>query len=161
MTDLEAIEEIARKLLQVQSIKWVKMEISIETTVNAPIERVWSAWITPDDIKNWNFASEDWCCPNARIDFTVGGKFSYRMEATDGSMGFDFEGRFTTINTKRHIEYALGDGRKVSITFSKTDEGIRVVETFEAEDEHAASQQKQGWQSILDNFKKHVETNYN
>ena len=137
------------------------MEISIETTVNAPIERVWSAWITPDDIKNWNFASDDWCCPDARMDFTVGGKFCYRMEATDGSMGFDFEGKFTTINTNRRIEYALDDDRKVCITFSKTEEGIRVVETFEAEDEHSAEQQKKGWQSILRNFKRHVETNHN
>ena len=133
------------------------MEISIETTVNAPIEQVWSAWITPDDIRNWNFASEEWCCPDAKIDFTVGGKFSYRMEATDGSMGFDFGGRFTAIEAKRLIEYALDDGRKVIVLFSKTEQGTRVVETFDAENELAAEQQKQGWQSILNNFKKHVE----
>lgn len=136
------------------------MEISIETTVKASIERVWSAWITPDDIKNWNFASEDWRCPDAKIDFTVGGTFSYRMEAIDGSMGFDFEGKFTSINANRRIEYELDDGRKVSITFSKTERGIRVIETFDAENEHAGEQQKQGWQSILNNFKRHVETNY-
>lgn len=133
------------------------MEISIEATVNAPIKKVWTAWITPDDIKKWNFASEDWSCPDAKIDFTVGGKFSYRMEAKDGSMGFDFGGEFTSINECRSIEYALGDDRRVSIVFLETEQGIRVVETFEAEDEHSAEHQKQGWQSILDNFKKHVE----
>ena len=134
------------------------MEISIETTVNAPIEQVWSAWVTPENIKHWNFASDDWYCPDALIDLTVGGKFSYRMEAKDGSMGFDFEGRFTSIDANNHIEYALEDGRKVSITFSKVEQGIRIVETFEAEDEHSGEQQKQGWQSILNNFKRHVET---
>ena len=135
------------------------MEISIETTVNAPIEQVWSAWVTPENIKQWNFASDDWCCPDALIDLTVGGKFSYRMEAKDGSMGFDFEGKFTSIDENSHIEYALEDGRKVSITFSKVEQGIRIVETFEAEDEHSGEQQKRGWQSILNNFKRHVETN--
>ena len=134
------------------------MEISIETTVKAPIEAVWSAWITPDDIEKWNFASEDWFCPEARIDLTVDGRFSYRMEAKDGSMGFDFEGTFTAIHIHERIEYSLDDDRKVSITFSETDDGIRVVESFDTEDEHSAEQQRQGWQSILDNFKKHVET---
>ena len=134
------------------------MDISIETTVNAPIGRVWSAWITPEDIKNWNYASDDWCCPDAKIDFAVGGKFSYRMEATDGSAGFDFEGSFTSIEVNKRIEYTMGDNRYVSITFSQTERGILIVETFEAENEHSAEQQKQGWQSILNNFKRHVET---
>ena len=133
------------------------MEVSIATTVNAPIDKVWTAWITPDDIKKWNFASEDWRCPDATIDFTVGGKFSYRMEAKDGSMGFDFEGEFTSISECKSIEYALDDDRRVSIDFFETERGIRVVETFQAEDEFSAEQQKQGWQSILDSFKRHVE----
>jgi uncharacterized protein YndB with AHSA1/START domain len=137
------------------------MEVSIETTVNAPIEQVWSAWITPDDIVNWNFASEDWICPDARLDFKPGGKFTYRMEAKDGSMGFDFEGTFATINENRSIEYALVDDRKVSIEFSETEQGTRVVETFEVEDELSSEQQRLGWQSILNNFKKHVETKPN
>lgn len=134
------------------------MEISIETTVNAPLDQVWSAWTTPDDIKKWNYASDDWHCPSAGIDLRVDGTFSYRMEAKDGSIGFDFEGTFTSINTSESIEYALGDNRQVIITFSETGQGIRIVETFEAEDELAAEQQRQGWQSILSNFKKHVET---
>ncbi len=137
------------------------MEISIETTVNAPMERVWSAWITPDDIQKWNFASDDWCCPQATIDFSVGGKFNYRMEAKDGSMGFDFEGTFILISLHHCIQYALDDDRKVTITFVETQQGTRVVETFEAEDELSGEQQRQGWQCILDNFRKHVETKGN
>lgn len=133
------------------------MEISVEITVNAPLVQVWSAWITPADITQWNFASDDWHCPEAQIDLRVGGKFSYRMEAKDDSMGFDFEGTFTSIHAPHRLEYALGDDRKVAISFSETEQGIRVVETFDAEDVFSAEQQKQGWQSILNNFKKHVE----
>ena len=137
------------------------MEISIETTVNASIEQVWAAWITPDDIKAWNFASDDWWCPDAKIDFEVGGQFNYRMEAKDGSMGFDFAGRFTSISPNECIEYALDDGRKVRIDFSVSEPGTRVLETFEAEDALSAEQQRLGWQSILNNFKQHVEAKGN
>lgn len=133
------------------------MKISIETTVNATIDKTWSAWTTPSDIVAWNFASDEWCCPNAEIDLVVGKGFNYRMEAKDGSMGFDFGGTFTQVRPNEFIEYALEDGRKISITFEKTENGIRVVETFDAEDENSAEQQKQGWQCILENFKKHVE----
>ena len=134
-----------------------EMEIAIETTVDAPIERVWAAWVTPDAITQWNFASDDWCCPKAEIDLVVGGKFNYRMEAKDGSIGFDFEGTFTTIDPQAVIEYALADDRQVRIRFTQTESGVRVVETFDAEDEHSAEQQRQGWQLILDNFKAHTE----
>lgn len=133
------------------------MKISIETTVNATIDKTWSAWTTPSDIVAWNFASDEWCCPNAEIDLVVGKGFNYRMEAKDGSMGFDFGGTFTQVRPNEFIEYALEDGRKISITFEKTENGIRVIETFDAEDENSAEQQKQGWQCILENFKKHVE----
>lgn len=133
------------------------MEISIDTTVKAAIEQVWSAWVTPDDIKKWNFASDDWCCPDAKIDLKVGGKFNSRMEVKDGSMGFNFEGTFTSIITNSSIEYVLDDDRKVSVSFSETENGIKVVETFETEDENSAELQRQGWQCILDNFKKYVE----
>lgn len=133
------------------------MQIAIETTVDAPLEQVWSAWVTPADIILWNFASHDWCCPDARIELVVGGKFSYRMEAVDGSFGFDFEGKFTSIDPCNAIEYILDDDRVVRITFVQSETGVRVVETFEAEDEHSAEQQRQGWQCILENFKKHVE----
>lgn len=133
------------------------MQITIETTVNAPLEAVWSAWVTPADITRWNFASDDWCCPAARLDLVAGGEFSYRMEAKDGSFGFDFEGTFTAITPQRAIEYSLGDERKVRVDFIETGTGIRVVETFDAEDQNSAEQQRQGWQAILENFRKHVE----
>jgi uncharacterized protein YndB with AHSA1/START domain len=133
------------------------MEITIESTVNASMDRVWAAWTSPEEITQWNFASDDWKCPSAQIDLKVGGRFNYRMEAKDGSMGFDFEGEFTGIAPKKSIEYSLGDDRNVTVSFLQVEEGTRVVETFEAEDEMSAEQQKQGWQSILNNFKKHVE----
>lgn len=133
------------------------MEIAIETTVSAPVEKAWEAWTTPESITQWNFASEDWRCPRAELSLTPGGKFNYRMEAKDGSVGFDFEGEFTAIDSNREIEYSLGDDRKVNVKFISVHEGTRVVETFEAEDAFSAEQQRQGWQSILDNFKKHVD----
>jgi uncharacterized protein YndB with AHSA1/START domain len=133
------------------------MRIAIETTVEAPIQRVWAAWITPEDIQRWNFATDEWICPRADIELSVGGKFSYRMEARDGSIGFDFEGVFTRIENNRLIEFELGDQRRVSVEFSEAENGVRLVERFEVEDQHSAEQQREGWQSILDNFKKHVE----
>ena len=133
------------------------MEIAIETIVDAPLERVWAAWITPADITQWNFASDDWCCPNAKIDLVVGGKFSYRMEARNGSMGFDFEGTFTSIDPQAVIEFTLADDRLVKIRFTQTDAGVHIVEAFEAEHEHSAEEQRHGWQCILDNFRAHVE----
>ena len=133
------------------------MKINIQTTVNAPIQRVWKAWTTPADIQRWNFASEDWVCPSASIELKEGGSFSYRMEARDGSMGFDFEGTFTRIAHHQKIEFELGDGRCVQVGFNESKDGILVTETFDAEDLHTAEQQRQGWQNILNNFKRHAE----
>lgn len=133
------------------------MKISIETVVSAPLSSVWSSWVTPEDITKWNYAIDEWCCPNAEINLQVGEKFSYRMEAKDGSMGFDFEGTFTKVTPNEAIHFELEDNRVVTVEFSETAEGVKVLETFEAEDENSAEQQKQGWQSILNNFKKHVE----
>lgn len=134
------------------------MDITIDTTVEGPIEKVWTAWTEPRHIVQWNFASQDWQCPRAEIDLTVGGKFTYRMEAKDGSMGFDFEGTFTAIDPGVQIEYALSDDRRVTVRFVESGGGVTVVETFEADDTLPFEQQRQGWQSILNNFKKHVET---
>lgn len=134
------------------------MKITVSTFVDAPMQRVWQAWTTPAHIVRWNFASADWQCPAAEIDLVEGGRFSYRMEARDGSMGFDFEGEFIEIVPQQLIEYRLGDGRVVRVEFSKTDDGATLTETFEAEDELSGEHQKQGWQAILDNFKRHVET---
>ncbi len=134
------------------------MTITIETTVSASVAATWKAWTSPDSITQWNFASDDWACPRAEIDLRPGGKFKYRMEAKDGSMGFDFEGEFTEVDPDRRIVYSLGDDRKVAVAFVPVAGMTRVTESFEAEDAHSAEQQKQGWQSILNNFKKFVES---
>lgn len=133
------------------------MKITIETKVAAPLEKVWDAWVTPSDITKWNFASQEWICPRAEIDLRQGQTFNYRMEAKDGTMGFDFEGAFTEIIKHEKIEYMLEDERKVVIGFVDTGDGVLLTETFEAESEHSGEQQRQGWQSILNNFKKYVE----
>ena len=117
--------------------------------------------VTPDKVTSWNFAIDEWCCPRAAINLEIGGTFNYRMEAKDGSMGFDFEGTFTEIAPNNSIHFKLEDERVVTVDFIKTAKGVRVVETFEAEDENSAEQQKQGWQNILNNFKKHVESKSN
>lgn len=134
------------------------MKITIETEVSAPPNQVWDAWVTPDHITKWNFAIHEWCCPRAEIDLKIGGTFNYRMEARDGSFGFDFEGVFTKVAPQQSLHFKLGDDRLVTIEFLQTAIGTRVSETFEAEDENTAEQQRQGWHSILNNFKKHVET---
>jgi uncharacterized protein YndB with AHSA1/START domain len=133
------------------------MQITIQTTVNADIDTVWAAWTTPDDINQWNAASDDWHNPRSSNDLRPGGQFCYRMEARDGSFGFDFEGTYTQVVPQQLIEYVLGDSRSVSIRFEPTEDGIQVSETFQAEDVHAAELQKQGWQSILNRFAAYVE----
>jgi len=133
------------------------MIITVETEVNAPLNRVWSAWLSPADITQWNFASDDWHCPTAEVDLWEGGKFSYRMAARDNSVTFDFSGVFKRVDLHRLIQFELDDGRPVTVEFSEGANGVRVVESFEAESENPAELQKQGWQSILNNFKNHVE----
>jgi len=137
------------------------MKISIETEISAPLASVWSSWVTPDDITSWNFATEEWFCPRAEVNLEAGGKFSYRMEAKDGSMDFDFAGTFTKVVTKEVIQFDLEDNRTVTVEFIETASGVKVVETFDAEDQNSAYQQKQGWQCILENFKQHVESKNN
>ena len=134
------------------------MNISIETIVKSNIGKVWSAWITPADINQWNAASDDWHNPRSENDLMVGGKFCYRMEAKDGQMGFDFEGTYTKVVPEKVIEYVLGDNRAVSVTFEPVDGGVKVVETFEAEDANSAEMQRQGWQCILNRFASYVES---
>lgn len=134
------------------------MEITIQVTVNASLKRVWSAWTTPEDIVKWNFASEDWCCPEASIQLEPGGRFSYRMEAKDKSFGFDFSGEFSQVDYLKKIEMRLGDQRTVSVSFSETSEGTLVQESFQAESQNSVELQRQGWQAILNNFKAHVES---
>ncbi len=133
------------------------MRITIEANVAAPVEAVWTAWTSPADIQQWNAASDDWHCPGAEIDLRPGGTFSYRMEAKDGSMGFDLEGTFTKVVPYERIEFALEDGRLVAVEFAESDASVTVRESFEAESTNSAEQQRQGWQAILDTFARHVE----
>ena len=131
--------------------------IMVSAVVKAPIEKVWKKWTDPGDITCWNQASDDWCCPGAENDLRKGGKFNYRMEARDGSMGFDFWGIYDNVIEMKQIDYTMGDGRKASVVFSATGETTGIVETFEAESTNAPELQRAGWQAILDSFKKHTE----
>ena len=134
------------------------MKITVETNVTAPIDEVWKAYTTPADIKQWNAASDDWHTTSASVDLREGGRFSSRMEAKDGSMGFDFAGTYTKIIEPELIEYSFGDrNAKVEFTPSPTDVNVRV--TFDSESTFSIDQQRQGWQSILNNFARHVKAN--
>ena len=135
-----------------------KTVITVESTINAPVEKVWEYWTKPEHITKWNNASDDWHSPRAENDLRVGGKFMARMEAKDGSMGFDFSGVYDAVTDHEYIEYTMGDGRKVTVNFSGEGNTTKVVESFEAEDTNAVEMQKGGWQSILDNFKKYTES---
>jgi uncharacterized protein YndB with AHSA1/START domain len=132
------------------------MKITVETTIAAPIAEVWRAYTSPEDIMQWNAASEDWHTTSSTVDLRVGGAFCSRMEAKDGSTGFDFEGVYTKIIPLELIEYQFGD-RMAEITFKKKPEGVEVRVTFDPENEFPVEYQQAGWQSILDNFKRHVE----
>jgi len=132
------------------------MKITIETTVAAPVEEVWRAWTTPEDIKQWNAASDDWHTTASTVDLRDGGAFSSRMEAKDGSFGFDFAGTYTKVVPHRVIEMEFG-GRTAVVEFTPEGEKVVVRETFDAEETHSIEQQRQGWQAILDRFARHVE----
>ena len=131
--------------------------ITVKTTIKAPVEVVWNCWTEPGHITKWYFASDDWYAPIAENDLKVNGKFKTRMATKDGSTGFDFEGVYTKIRKYEIIEYVLADGRKISIFFSDLGAKTKVVETFDPENENPYEMQKNGWQSILDNFRKYVE----
>lgn len=132
------------------------MKITVETRIAAPLARIWDAWNTPADIVQWNAASADWHTTASTVDLRPGGTFSARMEAKDGSFGFDFAGTYTRVEAQRLIEYALGDNRTVTVEFLPDSDAVRVRETFDAEPTHSIEQQQQGWQAILDNFARHV-----
>jgi uncharacterized protein YndB with AHSA1/START domain len=136
-----------------------KTAITVETTINAPVEKVWEFWSSPEHITKWCNASDDWHTPRAENDLRTGGKFLSRMEAKDGSFGFDFGGVYDDVKTNELIEYTIGDGRKVTIHFVPTGNETKVIETFEAESTNPIEMQRGGWQAILDNFKKYVEAN--
>jgi uncharacterized protein YndB with AHSA1/START domain len=132
------------------------MPITVETLVRAPIAAVWKAWTTPEDIVQWNSASPDWHTTRASVDLRVGGAFSSRMEAKDGSMGFDFEGEYTEVVEHQLLAATFG-GRSLRVEFIPGEAGVTVRETFDAETTYSEEQQRQGWQAILSNFARHVE----
>lgn len=135
------------------------IKITIEATIDAPVDKVWLNWNDPIAITIWNTASPDWHTPSADLDLRPGGKFNTRMEAKDGSMGFDFWGIYDVIEPNQLIEYTLGDNRKVSIQFNKKENETQIVQIFEAESENPIEMQQFGWQAILNSFKSYVETN--
>lgn len=136
-----------------------KTVLTVETTINAPVEKVWQYWSSPEHITKWCSPSDDWHTPTAENDLRTGGKFSSRMEAKDGSMGFDFAGVYDEVRPNEYIEYTMGDGRKVDITFSVNGNQTTVVENFEAESINPIEMQQGGWQAIIDSFKKYTESN--
>lgn len=132
--------------------------LTIQTTVDAPLEKVWECYTIPEHITQWNQASDDWHSPSAVNDLRVGGTFTYRMEARDGSEGFDFTGTYTDVQPQQHIAYRMDDDRTVDVTFSQQPEGVQVTVTFQTETMNPVELQRAGWQAILDNFQKYVET---
>jgi len=136
-----------------------KTMITVEQIINAPVEKVWDYWTKPEHITKWCNASDDWHTPRAENDVRPGGSFVSRMEAKDGSMGFDFGGVYDDVKNHDYMAYTLGDGPKVKINFSANGNSTKVVESFEAENTHPEEMQRSGWQAILDNFKKYTEGN--
>ena len=136
-----------------------KAMITVTADIAAPVSKVWEYWSAPNHITKWSNASDDWHTPRAENDLRQGGSFLSRMEAKDGSMGFDFGGVYDEVKKHQLITYTMGDGRKVSITFSEDGNTTHIVESFEPESENPEEMQRTGWQAILDNFKKYVEAN--
>jgi len=134
-----------------------KKSITVRAEINAPLEKVWECYTAPEHVVHWNHASDDWHSPKAENDLSPGGKFNYRMEAKDGSFGFDFWGIYDDIQTNQLIAYTMGDGRKARVTFTKKKNATQLETTFEAESNNSVDLQRGGWQAILNNFKQYVE----
>ena len=132
--------------------------ITVTNTINAPVKMVWEYWTKPEYITQWNNASDDWHTPRAENDLRTGGKFTSRMEAKDGSMGFDFGGVYDAVKENEYIEYTMEDGRKVNVRFTSKGDQTEVVESFDAEETNSIDMQRDGWQAILNNFKRYVES---
>ncbi len=131
------------------------MKISVSVEVNSPVAKAWEAYTSPEAINQWNFASDDWQCRDARVDLRVGGSFSSHMEAKDGSFGFDFEGTYTNIIEHQLLEYSFGD-RSAQVLFEQVGENSKVTVEFDTEDENAVEMQREGWQAILNNFARYA-----
>lgn len=136
----------------------LEVMITVQIEIEAPIETVWEYWTDPKHIVHWNFASDSWCCPSATNDVRPNGKFTWRMEAKDGSMGFDFSGSYDQVEKEKFLSYSLGDGRRVEIEFKSDQQKVILTESFEPEGTNPVEMQRTGWQSILENFKKLVES---
>jgi uncharacterized protein YndB with AHSA1/START domain len=133
--------------------------ITVKTTINASLEKVWDFWTKPEHVINWNFASDDWHCPKAENNLKIGEKFCYTMAAKNGEMSFDFEGEYTEIETHKLIKYKLEDDRRIIIQFEQNQDLVTIIESFDPENENSLELQQNGWQAILDNFKKYIESN--
>ena len=134
-------------------------QVTIISSISAPISKVWDYWTSPEHIVKWNTASEDWHTTTADVDLRVGGKFTSRMEAKDGSFGFDFEGTYDDVVPHKRIAYTLGDNRKVVVTFTEKESTTEIIEAFDPETDNPVAMQRSGWQAILDNFKRYTEGN--
>jgi uncharacterized protein YndB with AHSA1/START domain len=132
-------------------------KIKISSTIGSGIEKVWECWVLPEHITQWNFASDDWCCPKAENDLRVGGRYLARMEAKDGSFGFDFEAIYDDVELMKKISYVMSDGRRSITTFESFGNEVKLTTEFDPEDQNPIDMQRDGWQAILDNFKKYVE----
>jgi uncharacterized protein YndB with AHSA1/START domain len=133
--------------------------IIVKTSVEASLEKAWDYWTKPEHVMNWNFASNDWHCPKAENNLKVGEKFSYTMAAKNGEMSFDFEGEYTEIETHKLIKYKLEDDRKIIVQFEQNQDNVTITESFDPENENSLELQQNGWQAILDNYKKYIESN--
>lgn len=131
--------------------------ITVQNKVNVSIDKVWKCWTSPEHITKWNNASDDWHTPYAENDLQTGGKFKYTMASKDGTMSFDFEGEYTSVEQNKTIKYVMADGRKVEVNFAEIPGGVMVIESFDPETVNPEEMQRGGWQAILDNFKKHTE----
>jgi uncharacterized protein YndB with AHSA1/START domain len=136
-----------------------KTKVTVKATISADRKKVWEYWTRPEHIKNWNFAADDWQCPKAENDLRVGGKYSARMEAKDGSFGFDFIAIYNEVVDQEKMTYTMEDGRQATTQFEGLDGKTKVTTTFDAENQNPVEMQKQGWQAIMNNFKKYVESN--
>ncbi len=136
------------------------VKITVQTRITAPLALCWSCWTKPRHITQWNFASSDWHCPRATNDLRVGGKYSARMEAWDGSVGFEFEATYDDVAHHERIRYTMADGREADTRFAEENGTTQITTIFDAESVHFAEQQREGWQAILNNFKSYVETQH-
>jgi uncharacterized protein YndB with AHSA1/START domain len=149
--------QYTKKKIHYDRMVYMPPHITVTTTIAAPLEKVWEYWTTPEHVTGWNFASPDWECPQAENDLRPGGTFSYRMAAKDGSAAFDFAGTYIEVAPLSRIAYEFG-GRTATVDFTTTPNGVTVIQTFDPEEENPLDLQRDGWQAILDNFKRYVET---